>query len=125
MPPMTMTQNSAMPGRTARWPVTIAALANFRRTRPVASFTRLSPSRIVTIRRGRRTRRAIAVAATASGGETMAPRTRAAGHGTPGTRATTTAATAAVVATTRPTARSVIEKRFARKSRHDVKYPAA
>ena len=78
----------------------------------MASFTRLSPSRIVTICRGRRTRCAIAVAATASGGETIAPRTRATGHGTPGTSAWTAAATAVVVAMTRPTARSVIERRF-------------
>ena len=63
----------------------------------------------------------MAVAATASGGDTTAPRARAAGHGTPGTSATTTAATASVVAMTRPTARSVIETMFARKSRHDVK----
>ena len=42
-------------------------------TSAVASLTRLSPCRIVTIRRGMPTRRAIAVAATASGGATTAP----------------------------------------------------
>ncbi len=61
------------PRQDGECPVTIAALANFRSTRPVASFTRLSPSRTVTICRGRRTRRAIAVAATASGGDTIGP----------------------------------------------------
>ncbi len=91
----------------------------------MASFTRLSPSRMVTICRGSRSRCAIAVAAMASGGETIAPSTRATGHAIPGTSAWTAAATAVVVAMTSPTARSVIEKRFVRKSRHEVKYPAA
>src|SRR2546425_2780310 len=70
-------------------------------------------------------RRAMAVAATASGGETMAPRASATGQLMPGTRTRATAATAAVVAKTSPTARSVIGRRLARKSRSDVKYAAA
>ena len=41
------------------------------------------PRRIVTIRRGRPIRRATAVAATASGGATMAPRAKATANGTP------------------------------------------
>ncbi len=52
---------------------------------PVASFTRLSPSRIVTIRRGTPSRWAMDVAAIASVGETMAPSTKAAGHDSPTT----------------------------------------
>ncbi len=48
-----------------------------RATIAVASLTRLSPSRIVTMRRGIPTRRAIVVAATASGGATTAPRANA------------------------------------------------
>lgn len=51
----------------------------------VASFTRDSPWRIVVIREGSPTRRATAVAATASGGATTAPRTRAAVSGRSGT----------------------------------------
>ena len=50
-----------------------AAIAVFSATSAVASLTRLSPSRIDTIRRGMPTRRATVVAATASGGATTAP----------------------------------------------------
>ena len=50
-------------------------------TRAVASLSSDSPSRIVTIRRGSPIRRAIAVAATASGGATTAPRANAAAKG--------------------------------------------
>ena len=67
----------------------------------------------------------MAVAATASGGDTIAPRTNAAGQPRPGTIACATAATPAVVASTRPTARRVMGRRFAWKSRSDVKYAAA
>ena len=63
----------------------------------------------------------MAVAATASGGDTMAPRTNAAGQPRPGTIACAAAATPAVVARTSPTARSVMGRRFAWKSRSDVK----
>jgi hypothetical protein len=87
---------------------------------PVASLTRLSPSRIVTMRRGTPRRWATVVAAIASVGETIAPRTKAAAHGSPAT-ACTTAATTKVVINTRPTARSEIALTFARKSRHEVK----
>ena len=59
---------------------TIAATAERRHTIAVASLTRLSPSRIVTIRRGIPTLFAIAVAATASGGATTAPSASAAGN---------------------------------------------
>ena len=52
-------------------------------TRAVASLTSDSPSRIVTIRRGSPIRRATAVAATASGGATTAPRANATAKGTP------------------------------------------
>ena len=52
-----------------------------------ASLTRLSPSRIVTTLRGTPSRRKTAVAATASGGATIAPRASAAADGMPGTRA--------------------------------------
>src|SRR5215208_7026512 len=87
---------------------------------PVASLTRLSPSRIVTLRRGTPRRWATVVAAMASVGETIAPRTKAAAHGR-GVTAWTTAATTKVVISTSPTASSVIALTFARKSRHEVK----
>src|SRR5215217_7968222 len=87
---------------------------------PVASLTRLSPSRIVTMRRGTPRRWATVVAAMASVGETIAPRTKAATHGIPMT-VWTTAATPKVVISTSPTASSEIGLMLARKSRHDVK----
>jgi hypothetical protein len=87
---------------------------------PVASLTRLSPSRIVTMRRGTPRRWATAVAAMASVGETIAPRTKAAAHGIPVT-VWTTAPTTKVVISTSPTASSEIALMLARKSRHEVK----
>ncbi len=79
------------PASTREKPPSIAAtLATRYATSAVASFRRLSPSRIVTIRRGTPRRWKIAVAATASGGATIAPSVRAAAHGMVGTRAWTT-----------------------------------
>ena len=66
-----------------------------------------------------------AVAATASGGDTIAPSTNATGQLMPGTTAWATQATAVVVTTTRPTASSAIGRRLAAKSRHDVNHAAA
>ena len=66
----------------------MAAIAVFSATSAVASLTRLSPSRIVTILRGMPTRRATALAATASGGATTAPSANAAASGMPGHHAT-------------------------------------
>ncbi len=62
-------------------PVTTAATAKRYATSAVASLTRLSPSKIVTIRRGTFSRSAIAVAAIASGGEMIAPKTNPAASG--------------------------------------------
>ena len=58
---------------TALTDAVIAAIAVLSATSAVASLTRLSPSRIDTMRRGMPTRRATVVAATASGGATTAP----------------------------------------------------
>ena len=91
----------------------------------VASLMRLSPSRIVTIRRGTPSRWKIDVAATASGGATIAPRVSAAARPMPGIMAFATRPTASVVNSTRPTARRRIGRAFARKSRIGVKYAAA
>ena len=60
----------------------------------VASFRRLSPSRIDTIRRGTARREATAAAAISSGGATIAPSAIATAHGRPGIRAWAAAATA-------------------------------
>ena len=87
-------------------------------------MTRLSPSTTVTTRRGMPSRLAIDVAAIGSVGETIAPRTNAAGHDRPSTTACATTATATVVATTSPTASCEIARTFARRSRSEVKNAA-
>ena len=61
----------------------------------MASFRSPSPSRMATIRRGSPRRPATEVAATGSGGETIAPSTTATAHGIPNTEWASTA-TAAV-----------------------------
>ena len=74
----------------------IAAMAARRQTSAVASLTSDSPSRMVTTRRGMPTFRAIAVAATASGGATTAPRAMAAASGISGNSQATTSPTLTV-----------------------------
>ena len=88
------------------------------------SLTRLSPSTIVTSFRGTPSRRAIAVAAMGSVGETIAPSTKALGQVRPSTNACATTATPTVVITTRPTASSPIGRTLALRSRSDVKKAA-
>ncbi len=70
---------------------------------------------------GIRSCRNTAPAATASGGDTIAPRATAAAQLMPGTAACATSATTAVVTSTSPIASSEIGRRFARKSRSEVK----
>ena len=96
-----------------------------RATSAVASLSSDSPSRTVTIRRGSPIRRAIAVAATASGGATTAPIANAAGQDRPGSRGWTTSATPTVVKATRPTDSSRIGVRLALKSTSEVCSAAA
>ena len=103
----------------------MAAMAVRSATRAVASLSRLSPSRIATIRRGMPTLRAIVVAATASGGETTAPSAKAAASETPGITAQATRPTSTVVNTTAPTARMPIACRLARTSTSEVRSAAA
>src|SRR5207253_1625219 len=76
---------------------------------------------MLTIRRGTARRWAIAVAATASGGETIAPSATASGHVMPGTRAIAAAATTPALTATRPTARAAMFLRFVLKSRIGVR----
>src|SRR5262245_28554295 len=80
---------------------------------------------MVTMRRGTFKRWVTAVAATASGGDTIAPSTNATGQLIPGITACATHATAVVVTTTRPIASSAIGRVLAAKSRHDVNQAAA
>jgi hypothetical protein len=75
---------------------------------------------MVITRRGTGRRCVTAVAATASGGETIAPSTNAAAHGRSGTIQCATAATAQVVNSTSPMASSEIGRRLALKSRQLV-----
>ena len=86
-----------------------------------ASLTRLSPSRIVTTRRGTPSRRKTEVAATASGGATIAPSAKAGAHCSEGTRVPTTRPTTAVVNSTSPMASRAMGRAFALKSRICVK----
>src|SRR6476661_329951 len=86
---------------------------------------RLSPSRIVTTRRGTPRRWSTAVAATASGGATIAPSVSATGQAMSGISTCATAATMTVVNSTRPMASNRIGRAFALKSRMGVKYAAA
>ena len=85
-------------------PVIVAATANRNSTRPEASFTRLSPSSNTTIRRGKLRRANTAFAATASGGEMMAPSAKQAPQGSDGSTQCATTPTMIVVKTTAPTA---------------------
>ena len=72
------------------------------------------------MRRGMCSFEMIAVAATASGGETMAPKAKAAAQGMSGIRNFSVAPTTSVVTITRPMASRPIWRRLALKSRHEV-----
>ncbi len=69
--------------------------------------------------------RSTAVAATASGGATMAPRAIAAGHGMAGISAWATIATAAVVSPTAKTTRPVTGAQLSLRSLRDASYAAS
>lgn len=101
-------------------PVMAAATAKRNNTIPVASLTRLSPSSSTTIRRGSRSPASTALAATASGGDTMAPSAKHAAQGKPGTTRCATTPTTSVVNATAPTASCTMIRRLARKSRQAV-----
>ncbi len=119
-PALTTTKlSAAFPSEKA--PLTAAITARRYATSEVASFMSDSLSRMITTRRGRPSRCAMAVAASASVGETMAPRAKATAHGTPDASVCTTTATMTVVASTSPTARSPIGRALAARSRGEVK----
>src|SRR2546423_11107467 len=81
-------------------PVTAAATAMRYATIAAASLIMLSPSRMITRRRGNGRRRKNAVAPATSGGETTAPNAKADAHGRPGTAPR--APPAATIRTERP-----------------------
>jgi hypothetical protein len=78
---MTMTAKVSAAPMIETPPVATAPTAKLKRINAVASLTRPSPSRIVRILFGTERRRAMAIGATASGGETTAPRTNPTAHG--------------------------------------------
>ena len=121
IPPAATQRNRSEASEAEKCPVARAASANFRTTSPLASFTRLSPSRITTRRLGSRRRRATAATATASGGDTMPPRTNPSARDIPGISRRHSTATPAEVKRTNPTASRPIGRRLRRNSRHEVK----
>src|SRR6478735_2690158 len=123
-PPSEAMRNSR-PTCRASTPTDIAAMAVRSATSAVASLSSDSPSRIVTILRGRPIRRAMAVAATASGGATTAPMAKDTGQEMSGIKACTITPTPSVVNTTRPIDSSRIARRLALKSTSEVWIAAA
>ena len=103
-------------------PVPTASTAKLKSISAVASLTRPSPSSTVKIRLGTESRRAIAMGATASGGETTAPSTNATAHGQCSSQCVA-AATAVAVNSTQPTASSMMARRFFLKPRQLMPTP--
>ena len=119
VPPTAETASSTPASPIEKVPDTAAATATRYSTRAVASLSSPSPSRMETIRRGSPRRPATAVAATGSGGDTIAPSTTATAHGIPSTE-WASSATAAVVTSTSPTASRPIGRRLARSCRRSM-----
>ncbi len=107
-PPM-MARKTRRAEPSENMPVATAATANLYSMSAVASLARPSPSRTTMVRRGSPSRRAMAIGATSSGGEMMAPSTKATAQ-SQARRKWTTAATATVVKATPPTASRLIER---------------
>ena len=84
-------------------------------------MSRLSPSSTVTMRLGRRKSFSTEVAATASGGATMAPSATAAAQGRSGTRSLAVTAMTEAVNSTAPSASSRIGRRLNRKAGQSVR----
>ncbi len=120
MPPVPTIRNCTVAAPSENVPVTAAATATRYATIAAASFTMLSPSRIVTMRRGIGRRRRNAAAAATSGGDTTAPSANADAHGSPGTAKRATQATAAVANSTCPTPSKRMGRRLARTARKDA-----
>jgi hypothetical protein len=122
-PPILLSAKSSPASKIEKLPATAAATAVRYNTSAMPSLMRLSPSRIVAIRRGTPRRLAIAVAATGSVGETMTPKTKAAGHESPMAACATTA-TVTAVSGTRPMPKSAIGLTFTLNSRGEKKKAA-
>ena len=122
IPPTPTTTNDRLALSAEKDPNTTAATATRYRIRADASLTRLSPSRIVMTRRGTPRRRSTDVAATASGGATIAPNANAGAHWSSSTSRPATSPTASVVNSTSPIASWPMARTFALKSRIGVVY---
>src|ERR1051326_2551389 len=83
MPPVATKRNCRLACPSENAPVITAATANRNEMNDVASFTKLSPSRITIIFRGTRKCCVTDSAATASGGEIIAPNTKPTASGNP------------------------------------------
>ena len=103
-------------------PATASAVRND--TSAVASLSRDSPSRMVVSRRGSPIARPTAVAATASGGPTTAPRAKATANGM-WSSAERKIPTPSAVKSTRPIDRLRMAARLVRKSTSEVEMAAA
>lgn len=97
-------------------PPSSASTATSSAVRAVASLIRPSPSMTVSSRCGRPTRRPMAIAATASGGDRTAPRATPAASGRSGTTAVATAPTVRAETRTSTTDSSPTGAMFARMS---------
>jgi len=121
MPPTTLTTKRHEACQSENVPVITAVTAKPYATSAVASLIRLSPSMIATSRRGTPSLEAMAVAATASVGATIAPITKHVGQERPEIPSWQAAATVTIVTSTRPMARNDSGRAFRRSSRSDVK----
>ena len=111
-----MTANVPTARSSEKTPALTAAMAKRYSTNAVASLARPSPSNITKMRRGICRRRATDKGATASGGETMAPRRNPSAQGRPSSQ-WAAAAVAIVVNATQPIASMEMARRLNRKSR--------
>jgi hypothetical protein len=100
--------------------VTTAAIAKRNTISDDASFSRLSPSIMLTSDLDTFTRRMIVVAEIASGGETMAPRRKPNANVKPGTSALDTRAITNAVMMTIGKAKAVITRRHFQNSFHEI-----
>ncbi len=123
-PPIAPTKNWPPASQTLNVPAVTATTATRYAMIAVASLMSDSPSTTVTTRRGTPIRSAIAVTATGSVGETIAPSTNAAGQDMSGTTAWRQTATATQVSSTSPTDRSEIDPTLRRRSRSEAKNAA-
>src|SRR5438876_3230665 len=82
-PPAATKRNRKLASPSEKLPVIMAATANRNEMKEVASLTKLSPSRMTMILRGTRKFCVTDSAATASGGEMRAPKTKQTAKGNP------------------------------------------